>query len=156
MNIDPYKREIIYRRSQGKRLLSQYKIKIESLLKRSFDELLILSLVETDNVIAGLMAMHEVSCVRKEYSLSTDAFNFVLSVVEDKKYYLLIDEDWKYCGAYMAESGASLCASFDFDETTSDEIRLISTDLFTQISIDYSETCGDRVFECCIKTYQQS
>lgn len=156
MNIDPYKREIIYRRSQGKRLLSQYKIKIESLLKRSFDELLILSLVETDNVIAGLMAMHEVSCVRKEYSLSIDAFNFVLSVVEDKKYYLLIDEDWKYCGAYMAESGASLCASFDFDETTSDEIRLISTDLFTQISIDYSETCGDRVFECCIKTYQQS
>ncbi|PMW96378.1 hypothetical protein C1X59_24500 [Pseudomonas sp. FW215-R2] len=154
MNIDHYKREILYRKSQGKRKLSQYQIKIESLLRRSFDELLLLSLAETDNIIAGLMAMHEVSCVRKEYLLSADAFNFVLSVVEDKKYYLLIDEDWKCCGAYMAESAASLCASFDFDETTSDEIRLISTDLSTQISIDYSETCGEKVFECCVKVYQ--
>lgn len=155
MNMDSYRREILYRKSQGKRMLSQYQVKIESLLKLPFDELLLLSLAETDNIIAELMTMREISCARKECSLSTEAFNFVLSVIEGRKYYLLIDEDWKCCGAYMVESGASLCASFDFDEATSDEIRLISTDLSTQISIDYSETCGEKVFECCVKTYQQ-
>ncbi|BBP71206.1 hypothetical protein PHLH6_32100 [Pseudomonas sp. Seg1] len=155
MNIDPYKRQILYRKAQGKKVLSQYQMKMASLVGLSFDESLLLSLPETDSIIAVLMAAREISCVRKEYSLSVEALSFAFSAIENQKYYLLVDEDWKYCGAYVVESGVLLCTGFDFDKTRSDEIRLISDDFSTQVSIDYSETCGEKIFECCIKKYEQ-
>jgi hypothetical protein len=154
MNIDPYKREVLYRKAQGKKLLSHYQEKLASLVALPFDGSLLLSLPETDSVIAALMTKREISCVRKEYSLSTEAINFSSSAIENRKYYLFIDEDWKYCGAYMLASGVSLCASFDFDKSKSDEIRLIDAELSMQISVDYSEICGEKIFECCIKKYE--
>jgi hypothetical protein len=67
---------------------------------------------------------------------------------------LLMDENWKYCGAYRIENDFSFNAEFDFDKSKSDEIRLISTDFSAQISIDYSENCGEKNFELCIKKYR--
>ncbi|CAI8840437.1 GNAT family N-acetyltransferase [Pseudomonas sp. IT-232MI5] len=155
MNIDAYKRDILYRKSQGK-TLSHYKEKIASISDLAFDVSLLLSLPETDSIIAALMTKREISCVRREYSSSIEALNFFSSAIENRKYYLLIDEDWRYCGAYMLASDISLCASFDFDKFKSDEIRLIGADLSTQLSVDYSETCGEKIFECCIRKYEHS
>jgi hypothetical protein len=156
MNIDPYKREILYRKTQGEKLLSQYQERLASLVGLPFDKSLLLSLPETDSIIVALMTKHEISCVRKEYSSSIEALTFLSSGIENRKYYLLIDEDWRYCGAYMLASDISLCASFDFDKFKSDEIRLIGADLSTQLSVDYSETCGEKIFECCIRKYEHS
>ncbi|MDT3313931.1 hypothetical protein QZR14_21440 [Pseudomonas sp. rhizo66] len=121
MNVDPYKGEILYRKVQGKKLLSHYQEKLASLVGLPFDKSLRLSLPETDGIIVALMTKREISCVRKEYSLSIEAISFSSSAIGSRKCYLLIDEDWKYCGAYMLANDASLCAGFDFDKSKSDD-----------------------------------
>lgn len=156
MNTDSYKREILYRKAQGKILLGQYKEKINFLLKLHVNEILLLSLPETDAIISELKRKREILCERIEFASITECFDFASSKIEDHKYYLLMDEDWKYCGAYKIESDASLNTEFDLDKINSDEIRLINTDLSTQISIDYSESCGERLFELCIRKYESS
>lgn len=50
-------------------------------------------------------------------------------------YYLLIDEEWKFCGAYKTNDNIS--NNYNFDELHSDQIRIISCDLSFQIQIDY-------------------
>lgn len=52
-------------------------------------------------------------------------------------YYLLMDEDWRYCGAYIVRN-FSLDMEFDFNKHQSDEVRLINTDLSAEMTIDYT------------------
>lgn len=153
MNINSYKREILYRKAQGKNLFVRYKEKINFLLGLQADETLLLSLPETDNIISELKKKRQIFCERIEFASVTECFSFTSSQIEDRKYYLLMDEDWKYCGAYKIENDFSLSAEFDFDKFKSDEIRLISTDFSAQISIDYSESYGEKIFEFCIRKY---
>jgi hypothetical protein len=45
-------------------------------------------------------------------------------------------------------------ADFDFNRLQSDEIRLISEDLRTEIAIDYSEFYNEKIFELRITKYE--
>ena len=54
-----------------------------------------------------------------------------------QKYYVLIDDDWKYCGAILTKSNSTLNKEFNFDHNLSDELRFLSEDKNTLISIDY-------------------
>lgn len=54
MTTDSYKREILYRKTQGRSLFARNKEKINVLLGLQADETLFLSLPETDNIISEL------------------------------------------------------------------------------------------------------
>jgi hypothetical protein len=153
MIINSYKREILYRKAQGRGLLARNKEKINLLLGLQADETRFLSLPETDNIISELKKKRQIFCELIEFSSVTECFKFTSSQIEDRKYYLLMDEDWKYCGAYKIENDFSFSAEFDFDKSKSDEIRLNSIDFSAQISIDYSESCGEKNFEVRIRKY---
>ncbi|EBW9966666.1 hypothetical protein DQS59_24325, partial [Salmonella enterica subsp. enterica serovar Malstatt] len=60
---------------------------------------------------------------------------FIKEKVAGLSSYLLIDEEWKFCGMYKINSEFS--SDYNFDELHSDEIRIISCDLSFQIQIDY-------------------
>lgn len=154
MTTDSYKREILYRKTQGRSLFARNKEKINVLLGLQADETLFLSLPETDNIISELKKKRQIFCELIEFSSVTECAKFTSSKIEDRKYYLLVDEDWKYCGAYKIENDFSFSAEFDFDKYKSDEIRLISNDFSAQVSIDYSESCGQKSFELRIRKYR--
>lgn len=153
MIIDPYTRELLYRKAQYKSRLGRYSEKTSLLLEHPFDEELLLSLPATDTIISDLKCRREIFRELAEFSSIAECLRFASSKMDDREYYLLIDEDWKFCGAYKVKNSVRLCTGFDFDATNSDEIRLISTDLTVQISIDYSVTGFDKTLDCCIKRY---
>lgn len=156
MNSACYSRAILYRKAQGKKRLAGYKHKIELLLHSDFDPARLLRLPETDKLISELQARNESSCEPLEFASAAASLDFASSRMADRRVYLLIDDDWKYCGAYRLESARSLCTGFDFDQAKSDEVRLISSDFCAQLSIDYSEDRGVGIFECCLRTYEST
>ncbi|MFJ2319880.1 hypothetical protein [Pseudomonas sp. NPDC087817] len=153
MIYDPYRRELLYRKAQYKNVLGRYSKKTSLLLAHPFDERLLLSLPATDSIISDLRSRREILCEFTEFSSIAECLRFTSSLMDDREYYLLMDEDWKFCGAYKVKSGVRLCEGFDFDSTDSDEIRLISSDFTAQFSIDYSVTGFSRTLDCCIRRY---
>lgn len=62
-------------------------------------------------------------------------FEFIKEKVAGLPSYLLIDEEWEFCGMYKINNEFS--SDYDFDKLKSDEIRVIPYDLSFQIQIDY-------------------
>lgn len=45
-------------------------------------------------------------CIEKSYTSLGDCFGFVSAEIEQREFYVLVDEDWEYCGAVLVGSGA--------------------------------------------------
>lgn len=141
MAIDQYKRDLIYRRGNGKSVLNGYKEKITSLFLIDVEQLSFLSLEETDDVILKKpKERYEVSKVR----VSPDDTKKILGEIMESKgeYYVFIDDDWKYCGAFLIESLMFLRDDFRFGEKVNNNIFFISRDLKSLLDLDYSEDKG--------------
>ncbi|MGK4333027.1 hypothetical protein [Lonsdalea quercina] len=152
--IDPYKKELLYRKAQGKMVFDKFKFKLNALLSNN-ENFTYLGLQETDEVISnikGKSIFFEERCGLKTYIELSKYINEHIRLCD---YYLFIDSDWKYCGAVFLKSGFRILDSFDFDEVVSDEIRLISCDFNEMLSIDYSNSVGDEPFECRFIRYNQ-
>ncbi len=136
MNTADYKREYLYRKAQGRVLFNKYREKIEFLLNITIDVQRFLSLSETDKLIATLKDMNEY----RQNIQYFDSFSELAIFIHKKKTsscYLLIDDEWKYCGAYKIEMDTTFNVFFDFNCLSSDEIRIIDTSFNYQFQIDY-------------------
>ncbi|WP_339505650.1 hypothetical protein [Pseudomonas sp. RL_105y_Pfl2_101] len=153
MNIPPYERELLFRKAQGNKLLEEFKKKINSIFLNGYREESRKSLPETDRIIEKLRSMQLTHCIERTYESLDECFNFITTQLAKKNFYALIDEDWKYCGAVLIEANTKLNNNFNFDESTSDEIRLIAADFSSQISVDHFQDSDSHLYECSIKEY---
>lgn len=143
MDTKQYKRELIYRRGNGKSILNTYKEKIFSLFNIHDDDITFLTLQETDEIIRSQKEN------RKEYSKekfsvndSTIIFNSIRVCCGE--YYIFIDDDWKYCGCFLINSLSLLNTEFVFGTKIINGVFFISVDLKNTIDLDYYEE--DNIF----------
>lgn len=110
-------------------------------------------MTETDNIINKLVKDEEITLENAEFSVLDECLKHFLSKAVGDDYYLLIDEDWRYYGAYTVR-GLILNMEFEFNKYQSDEVRLISIDLSAEISIDYIESYNEKPFEFRVSKYE--
>ena len=135
MSVSEYKRTLLYRKAQANVCKSDYFYKIQSFTDGAVDEENFLSLEETDDVINALKKKEILSKTKVEIDSYQQLFEFIKGKVAGLTSYLLIDEEWKFCGMYKINNEFS--SDYDFDKLKSDEIRVIPYDLSFQIQIDY-------------------
>lgn len=135
MSVSEYKRTLLYRKAQANVCKSDYFNKIQSFTDGAVDEGNFLSLEETDDVINALKKKEILSKTKIEIDSYQQLFEFIKGKVAGLPSYLLIDEEWKFCGMYKINNEFS--SDYDFDKLKSDEIRVIPYDLSFQIQIDY-------------------
>lgn len=135
MSVSEYKRTLLYRKAQANVCKSDYFYKIQSFTGGAVDEENFLSLEETDDVIYALKNKEILSKNKIEIDSYQQLFEFIKEKVAGLPSYLLIDEEWEFCGMYKIYNEFS--SDYDFDKVKSDEIRVIPYDLSFQIKIDY-------------------
>ena len=59
-----------------------------------------------DIIINFIRSLHVTPCIEKSYTSLGDCFGFVSAEIEQREFYVLVDEDWEYCGAVLVGSGA--------------------------------------------------
>ncbi|EJW2002032.1 hypothetical protein QB794_004439 [Salmonella enterica] len=138
MDTEQYKRELIYRRGNGKSILDAYKEKILSLFNINYDDITFLSLQQTDEIIYSQRKN------RKQYSKEKFPANDLMIIFNSIRaccggYYIFIDDDWKYCGCFLVNSLSLLNAEFVFGTKIINGIFFISADLENTIDLDYYE-----------------
>ncbi len=68
MIIDPYQKELLYRKAQGNGLRVRYKEKLSALLGIDPENMLLLNLSETDNIIKSLVKRKNICTYDAEFS----------------------------------------------------------------------------------------
>jgi hypothetical protein len=152
MIIDTYKKELLYRKAHGNSLRKRYKEKLQFLLGTDPEDRLFLSLAETDDIINKLLRNENIFSENAEFSVMDECLMHCLSEVTGGDYYLLMDEGWRYCGAYIVRD-FNLNMEFEFTKHQSDEIRLVGTDFSKEITIDYTESRNEDLCEFCVNKY---
>lgn len=135
MSVSEYKRALLYRKAQANVCKSYYFNKIQSFTNDTVAGGNFLSLEETDNIINSLKDKEIISRTKVEIDNYQQVVELIKEKVAGLSSYLLIDEEWKFCGMYKISREFS--SDYNFDELHSDEIRIISCDLSFQIQIDY-------------------
>ena len=141
MNTTQYKKELLYRKANGKHLVKDYICKITSLFSVDKKSLVFMELKETDEVLSS-------SCGTKvkdeKIKLSQHELDGFLKELkhDNSSYYVFIDEDWKYCGSFIISSLYLLNENFVFGERIINDILFISADFKKSISLDYYEENG--------------
>lgn len=136
MSISECKRALLYRKAQGNVCKNDYFNKIQLFTSSVIDMGNFLNLEETDDIINSLKNKEIISKAKIEINNYQQLVEFIKEKVAGLFSYLLIDEEWKFCGAYKISNKFS--GYYNFNELRSDEIRIISCDLSFQIQIDYS------------------
>lgn len=135
MSISEYKRALLFRKAQGNVYRNEYFNKINSFTNESIDADKFISLEETDCIIKTINNKEVTSRLKVGINHYQELVKFIEEKTSGLSFYLLIDEEWKFCGAYRVNNGVS--NSYDFDRLRSDEIRIISCNLSFLIQIDY-------------------
>ncbi|NDO81004.1 hypothetical protein CJP72_09555 [Citrobacter sp. NCU1] len=136
MSVSEYERALLYRKAQGNVCKNDYFNKIQSFTNSIIEVENFLNLEKTDDIINSLKNKKISSKAKIEINSYQQLVNFIKEKAAEHFSYLLIDEEWKFCGAYKISNKFS--SDYNFDELHSDEIRIISCDLSFQIQIDYS------------------
>jgi hypothetical protein len=140
-------KDLLYRRANGKRLLDDYLGKISTLFlveSRSG----IVSLEETDLVLDRFRSM-SVQLRRETGRISRSDFHVELSTIKrhHKGFYVLIDEDWKYCGMLLVPNLEALNVNVEFGEKILNDIIFVSDDMSFAISFDFFEDAGSYLID---------
>ncbi|WP_448886377.1 hypothetical protein [Citrobacter telavivensis] len=135
MSVSEYKRALLYRKAQANVCKNYYFNKIQSFTNDTVVGGNFLSLEETDNIINSLKYKEIISRTKVEIDNYQQVVELIKEKVAGLSSYLLIDQEWKFCGMYKISREFS--SNYNFDELHSDEIRIISCDLSFQIQIDY-------------------
>ncbi|EPR9026327.1 hypothetical protein ACU9CR_003616 [Cronobacter dublinensis] len=135
MSVSEYKRALLYRKAQANVCKNDYFNKIPSLTNDTVAGGNFLTLEETGDITNSLKDKEINSKIKVEVDNYQQVVEFIKGKVAGLSSYLLIDEEWKFCGMYKVSSEFS--SDYNFDELHSDEIRIISCDLSFQIQIDY-------------------
>lgn len=137
------KRELLYRRANGKKILDGYLRKVAALFPTAGQEDLV-SLEATDAVLSEF-GEHRLTLRSRRRRISPLAIRLVLSMISKTYhdgFYVLIDEDWRYCGALRVNDPRSINRSFLFGEAILDDLVFISPGMERAISLDFFEMNG--------------
>ncbi|MFT4435085.1 hypothetical protein ACMX25_17065 [Caballeronia sp. 15715] len=136
MNTAPNKRALLFRRAQGKICAEEYARKLAYLLNCEISAGAFLDLEKTDQIIALLSKKKVCRCESVNVNCAQELFDFIEGKMCAYGTYVLLDEEWKFCGAYKLEGQVRFNHNFDFNKYLSDEIRIIDLSLRFQIQID--------------------
>lgn len=136
-----YKKELLYRKANGKKVIESYLSKINSLIYCNIMDLVFIPLEFTDDILKKSLVNEENSVKRKiEPQLLSD---FIEKIKDyDSGYYVFIDDDWQYCGAFIISSLNMLKEDFVFGSKIINNILLISESFTKYIDLDYYEMNG--------------
>ncbi|KDR34245.1 hypothetical protein [Caballeronia sp. GAOx1] len=145
--VNQYKKELLYRKANGKKLLNEYLGKIASLFPTE-DRSEIIPLEETDAVLDRFKAA-STQLHQKTERISGSGLHVELSAMKDhhRDMYVLIDEDWRYCGILRVKSTESLNVDFEFGNKILNDIVFIWADMSAAISFDFFEVSGNRLID---------
>ncbi|ELY5825974.1 hypothetical protein SNN58_004597, partial [Cronobacter dublinensis] len=124
MSVTEYKRALLYRKAQANVCKKDYFNKIQSFTNDTVAEGNFITLEETDDIINSLKDKKINSKIKLEIESYQQVVGFIKEKVAGLSSYLLIDEEWKFCGMYKVSGEFS--SDYNFDELHSDEIRIIS------------------------------
>lgn len=159
LNVEPseittqYRKELLMRRSSGKHTMPTYIKKITSLLNIKEHDIKLLSLFGSDNIFFNKdynkEYNKEYNIIReKTYSLSeySKLYQILIEVLEEKDFYVFVDDDWKNCGALILTERYKLNLDFGLENyEINNEIHFISTDQKVRLLLDYTSS-GDKSF----------
>jgi len=130
------RKEILFRRLEGKRRKEKFLKKIESLLEDEIKLGNFFSLEKSDCIANAIATKTKKTTALKFPSFHKLIAHFRKELIGNE-FYILIDLDWKYCGIYKAEIKSTYKTSYDFIELGVDDIEIIATDLSFGIHIEY-------------------
>ncbi|WP_175924438.1 hypothetical protein [Burkholderia latens] len=132
--VNQYRKDLLYRKVAGKKILSDYLGKVASLFPAE-DRPEIVSLEETDIFLERFK--EESTRLHQEVGrISRSELHAELVVMKDRRgdFYVLIDEDWKYCGMVLVRTMKDLNADVEFGDKILNDIVFVSADMSFAIS----------------------
>ena len=133
------KKELLYRKAHGKVILDSYLSKVAYIFPSEVQPKL-LSLEETDAILEHFRIAS--TQIHKE---STRIFAHELRIEllaiqkSGETFYVLIDDDWKYCGAIKIDHIEKLNTSAKFADIILNDLFFISSDMSMAVSLDFFE-----------------
>lgn len=108
MKVDHYKKELLYRKAQGNKRLNKFESKKENLISNAKNCTAQIDLEETDKLIQAIETANWPSSTYEAFLSPADFFNYIEKELLQQNYHILIDDDWRYCGAILAKDNCEL------------------------------------------------
>jgi hypothetical protein len=145
--MNQYRKELLYRKVNGKKIFNDYLGKIASLFPTGGRPDL-LSLEETDAVLnrfKAVSAQLRLDTVR----IPATTLHAELSDMKNNRgnFYVLIDEDWKCCGMLTVKDLADINVRVEFGDKILNDLIFISGDMSAAISFDFFEVAGNHLID---------
>jgi len=140
---DRYKKELLYRRVRGKTILNEYLRKVAALFSVGAQKEII-PLDKTDAIFEKFKEGSARLRARKR-RISLRGVGVALSKIKKSNldsFYVLIGDDWKYCGALLVKNMGGIDISLRFGEVVLNDLLFISDDLSKAMSLDFFEMDG--------------
>jgi hypothetical protein len=145
-----YKRNLLFRKNHGRIIFDDYLLKIQDLFNVSSDQIVPFDLEKTDDILSGhIKAEQDINIFQHiiKYTITEKGSiaQEMARLSENIKgpYYVLVDRDWEYCGAFTIASIDSIRKEFIFGNEVSDDVSFISFDLLMSISFDFYQINGE-------------
>ena len=127
-------------------VFGSYLSKVNSLVCCNVDALDFLSLEFTDDVLKKSLMDERRSVKNKiETKLLPEFFGNIKKY--ESGFFVFIDDDWKYCGAFLIPSLNLLRSDFSFGDNVLNNVLLISDDFSVYIDLDYYEMMGENYID---------
>jgi len=145
--IDQYKRELLYRKAHGKKLMDAYLSKVAQLFP-SGKQPELLALEETDIFLNKFRLLHA-ELHKEAFRIFPSKLHVELLIIRnsDKKFHVMIDEDWKYCGMLKSREIKLLNTYAMFGEMILNDMVFISDDMSFAYHFDFSQENGVDVID---------
>ena len=154
MTINARQRDILYRRGQRNIYLHGYIKKIRYFLKDCIVSPDLCSLEESD-LIANELVNPNYFLEKQETEQPIDKLKITLINCKDKynlPFYIFIDSDWEYCGAFLLSSLHGMNENINFSSFIENDIYCISPQKIL-LHWDYWEYGNLRCFDFVEKKY---
>lgn len=130
MEVNHSKKELLHRKAQGNKRPNKFESKKENLISNAKNNATQLNLQETDKLIQTIWTTHWPSLTNAAFPCTADFFNHMENKLKQQEYYILIDDEWRYCGAILAKNNCELNQNSILTKT-----KAMKLDLFLQTSL---------------------
>ncbi|WGY68780.1 hypothetical protein KEC55_01945 [Burkholderia cepacia] len=141
-HVGEYRKELLFRRANGKKILGAYLSKV-AVLFPSLARPELLSLEETDLILERFRLV--CADLRQEkIRIPAGDVHSQLSAIRNfgGGFYVLVDEDWKYCGLLKVGAIETLNVLVEFGGEILNDLVFISTDMSLVVDFDFFEMNG--------------
>jgi hypothetical protein len=145
------KKELLFRRNKGKRIERAYLKKIGSIYEGSLP-LEFLDLNKTDTIRENAWNSTSLFSEKKIKATKENTYQLIQEIKDlfsGDSFYIYIDDDWKYCGAFGVGSLDGIKDDFYFD-LIKDDIVFVNEKLF--IMLDFHSEKSDFFIDCSVRT----